>query len=151
QIGGQVADRCLERRLRHAHDAIGLEHTLASEVSKREDASAALLLHQRKGASRERDERVSADVHRQLEAVARRLDEWLQQAFARGVRRAVNNEIESAKRAFDLFENAIDLRVVGYVHRKDKRIAQRRAELADVFPEPLTLVRERQPRTSVRR
>ncbi len=105
-----------------------------------------LLLHQRQRAARERDQRIGADVERQLEAVARRLDERIREVLAGRVRGAVDEEVEAAERAVDLLEHARDLRVVGDVERKHQRIGEAFGEVAHVLFEPLALVRQRDAR-----
>ena len=145
QIRRQIAHRRLERGLGHAHHIVVLEYTLATQVGQREDTAPAATLHQRRGAPRERDQRIRADIHRQPEALARRLDERRRQLFARGEGGAVHDEVQSAEFLVDRRKHVVDLRVDGDVAGQNQRIGQRRREIADVLLEPFALVRHGEP------
>ncbi len=102
----EIPDRGFERGLRHAHHVVVREHALAADVSERQDAAAAALLHQRHHRARQPDERVGADVERDSEAFTRRLHEWLVEIRRRRERSAVHEEIEAAKLTVEIRRRA---------------------------------------------
>jgi hypothetical protein len=55
-IGGEIAHGRFERRLRNAHDVVPGDHAFGSEVRQREHTASAALLHQWRGAARQRDQ-----------------------------------------------------------------------------------------------
>ena len=107
-----------------------------------------LLLHQRQRAARERDQRIGADVERQLEAVARRLvrrDWTVRRGGAYAAPWTTKSRPPNAS-GRSRSKTLRDLRVVGDVERKDQRIGEAGGQLADVFFEPFALIGQRDAR-----
>jgi hypothetical protein len=145
QISREIADGRLERGLGHPHDVVVLEDTLAAQVRQREDTATTAAFQQRSSAACERDERIRAHVHRQPEAFSRRLDKRRHQLLARRERGPVHDEIKPAELPIDRLEHVVDLGIHRHVARQDQRILQRCREVADVFFEPLSLIRHGEP------
>ena len=95
EVGREVADRRLEGGLRDAHHVVVGDDLLGAVVGQRHDARARG--QERAGASRvERHQRVGADVEREREAVARRVDEPALEVLAPGEGQGVDEDVEPA-------------------------------------------------------
>ena len=92
EVGGEVADRRLERGLGDAHHVVVGDDLLGAVVGQRDDRRAAA--EQRPRLARERDQRVGRDVERQREPVARRVDELALEVLALRVRQRVDEDVE---------------------------------------------------------
>src|SRR5439155_13577578 len=102
--------------------------------------------HQRRDSARQADERVRADVERDAEALARRLDEWLVQRVRRRERRAVHEKIEAAELTIERSAQRRNLFVARDVAWQDQRVLEALRQLADVLLEPRARIGQRKAR-----
>ena len=91
------------------------------------------------------DERVGADVERQPEAVAARVDEAAPEVVAVGERDAVDDEVEPAELRAGAFERGGDVVVRRDIALDERGVLPVRDELGDVALHALVLVGHREP------
>jgi len=124
---------------------------LATEVRHRQDRPAPSRLHQRLRRTGARDQRVRADVERDPESFARRLDERIRQLVLLRELGGVDEKVQPAEFLVERRGQIGDLLIVGNVARREQRILELLCELADVFLEPFARIRQRETRAFGRR
>ena len=135
EIGGQVAHRRFERRLRHAHHVVVGEHALAAEIRQRQDAAAAAPLHQRRDAARQRDERVGADVERDAETRRARSGRTDSTAPSRGANAAPCTRKSRPPNSSSIVANSVAIcSSLGDVARQHERLARASPPARGRFP-----------------
>ena len=97
EVGGEIPDGRLERRLGDAHDVVVRDDLLGAVVGERQHGRAGVEEGPR--LADERDERVRGDVHREREAVPRRVDERAVEVLALREREGVDEDVDLAVRS----------------------------------------------------
>ena len=113
QIGGQVAHRRLQRRLRHAHHVVVRRPALGADIGQRQQAAARP--HHRHRALRDRGERVAGDVQRLQERLARRVEVAAAQIRLVGEADRVDQEIQPVPLLAQRREGGVDAGLVAHV------------------------------------
>ena len=113
QIGGQVAHRGLQRRLRHAHHVVVRGPAFGADIGEGQQAAAGR--HHRHGTLRDGGERVAGDVQRLQERCARRVQVASAQIGLVGIADGVHQEVEASPLPLQCREGGVDARLVGHV------------------------------------
>ena len=151
QIGRQVADRRLERRLRDPHHVVVGYGALAAQVAEREGRAAAVRLEKRREVTDERGERIDRDVMGDPEPFPGGGDEVALEVLAQGVGDGVDQEIEAAEVLADGVGGAFELLLAGDVERQGERARDLRRQLVHVALEALVLEAQGERRALARR
>src|SRR3954452_22648510 len=129
EVGREVPDRRLERRLGHAHDVVVGHDLLGAVVAEGDDRRAPVEVGP--GFASQRHERVGGHVERQREAVPGRVDERAVEVLALRVRDRVHEDVDLALLLVPLPEDRVDLLVLRDVARLDERGADALCERPD--------------------
>ncbi len=129
EVGGEVADRRLERRLGDAHHVVVRRDALRAEVGQREDRAAAM--EEGTGGAGHRDERVGRDLDGEQVAVARRVEERALEVLALRVGDGVDEDVDLAVRLLPAVHHALDVGVGLGVGGLDEGAADRLGEGPD--------------------
>lgn len=128
-------------------------HALRTEKCHGENTVA--VLHQRRGFTRQRHQRINADIVRHAKRFALGVNEAAFERFARRKRNAVQEKINARNARFDLSEKGLQLRVIAGIARQNRDFnigfyAQRLRQLFDTLAQTLALIIENQIRSGVR-
>ena len=135
----QVAHAGLQRGFGHAHHVVAQHHFLGTDIAQGDDAAA--FGHQRRGAARQRDQRIHADVMGDAEALAAGEQEVVLEILGRSKGNRVNQRMNLAVVALaDLLEDPGDLLVLAHVALEALRSGQAGDHGFGFLTKPLVLV-----------
>src|SRR5262245_39589277 len=114
ELERELSHALLEDRLGAAHHVVGGDGPLGGEVGEGHDARA-VLLEQWEHAMRHVEQRVGADLERELEALARRGDEQPFEILLLGEGDAMHQVVDRAPVGAEPLRDRVDLRILGDV------------------------------------
>ena len=133
EIGRQISHRRFERGFRYAHHVVIHHDLFRAVIAHRDDAAA--VVHQRRAAKASCGQRKCADFHRRQKSVARCCQKFAFESFTRRKGDRMNQKIELAVFFLDRLESRINLRLIRYVARHDKRVFDIGGQFFDIFLE----------------
>ena len=140
EIGGEIANRHLQRRLGDAHDVVVRNPFLAAVVGQRQQRAA--VRHHLLGALSDGHERIAGDQHRLAEIVRRGVDVAAIELLLVGEGDGVHHEVERAPGLLRGREHGVDGRRIGHVAMAEHLRADLLRQRLDALLQRIALVGE---------
>ena len=140
KIAGKIANRGLECRLGDTHHIIVRNDALCAKIGQCNDRPA--VGHQWQRGTRERDQRIGADVERRREPLACRRYKLTRQLFTRRIRDRMDQKIDRSQLRLHVPDKSGNLFVTADIAWKEARSLDFGYQLLDVALQPIVLVTE---------